>query len=116
MLFGPFCLHCLSRKRILLCFSRSRSSPLVNWAAYELGLDIVMGNRMENPHPFGQIPCLRDDNDVVVFESGAILIYLNSVSTKTLTEKQRAAIIAWVTWANASLDSICFLETPEGKV
>ena len=75
------------------CTLSTLSSPLVNWAAYELGLDITMGNRMENPHPFGQIPCLRDDNDVVVFESGAILIYLNSVSTKTLTEKQRAAII-----------------------
>jgi glutathione S-transferase len=75
-----------------------------------------MGDLTENPHPFRQIPCLKDDSDVVVFESGAILIYLNSISTKSLTDKQRAAIVSWVAWANASLDPICFLETPEGKV
>lgn len=75
-----------------------------------------MGDFTENPHPFRQIPCLKDGNDVVVFESGAILIYLNSISTKSLTDKQRAAIVSWVAWANASLDPICFLETPEGKV
>jgi len=96
--------------------SQGSRSPLVNWAAYELGLEITMGDLTENPHPFRQIPCLKDDSDVVVFESGAILIYLNSISTKSLTDKQRAAIVSWVAWANASLDPICFLETPEGKV
>jgi|LauGreDrversion2_2_1035103.scaffolds.fasta_scaffold725789_1 glutathione S-transferase len=34
-----------------------------------------MGNRMDNPHPWNQIPCLKD-NDIVIFESGAILMYL----------------------------------------
>ena len=75
-----------------------------------------MGNLNENPHPFGQIPALTDDNDVMVFESGAILLYINSVKEQKLTKSQEAQIMSWVTWANASLDPICFLETPEGKV
>ncbi|KAL7455224.1 hypothetical protein ACHAWC_007685 [Mediolabrus comicus] len=60
-------------------------SPLVNWAANELDLSLESGDLSKNPHPFGQIPCLTDDNDVL-------------------------------SWANASLDPICFLETPDGKV
>ena len=96
--------------------SQGSRSPLVNWALYELGMEFSMGDLEENPHPFGQIPCLTDDNDVVVFESGAILVYLNSLASKDLSEKEKAGILAWVAWANASLDPICFLETPEGKV
>ena len=92
-------------------------SPLVNWACYELGVDFEMGNLQENPHPFGQVPSITDDNDVLVFESGAILQYLNyKQNTKKLTPAQLAAVTSWITWANASLDGICFLETPQGKV
>jgi len=96
--------------------SQGSRSPLVNWALYELGLDFKMGDLDENPHPFGQIPCLTDDNDVIVFESGAILLYLNSLASVDMNETQRAQILSWVAWANASLDPICFLETPDGKV
>jgi glutathione S-transferase len=88
----------------------------VNWAAYELNLPLDMGNLAVNPHPFGQIPSLMDGDDVVVFESGAILLYLNSLKNQKLTPSQEGQILSWVTWANASLDPICFLETPEGKV
>lgn len=72
----------------------------------------------KNPHPFGQIPCLTDDDDVVVFESGAILNYLQSKADKKgMAGNARSAEVAsWISWANASLDPICFLETPEGKV
>jgi glutathione S-transferase len=60
---------------------------------------------------------LTDDNDVLVFESGAILqyIYLKSAADKD-SARRRAGIISWIQWANASLDPICFLETPDGKV
>ena len=75
-----------------------------------------MGNLAANPHPFGQIPSLTDGDDVVVFESGAILLYLNGLKNQKLTPVQEGQILSWVTWANASLDPICFLETPEGKV
>lgn len=94
-------------------------SPLVNWAANELDLPLTMGDLSENPHPFGQMPCLADDDgDCVVFESGAILNYLQSkADEKGIHGNARSAEVAsWISWANASLDPICFLETPEGKV
>ena len=92
-------------------------SPLVNWGATELGLDFSMGDLSKNPHPFGQIPCVTDDDDVLVFESGAILQYFHSLTKDDLLSKSEAAsVTSWITWANASLDPICFLETPEGKV
>lgn len=75
-----------------------------------------MGNLAMNPHPFGQIPSLTDDDDVTVFESGAILLYLNAKKEQALTKSQEAQVMSWVSWANASLDPVCFLETPEGKV
>lgn len=91
-------------------------SPLVNWACIELDVDFSMGDLGNNPHPFGQIPCLTDeDQDVVVFESGAILQYLLRYYAVHSAQKN-GAIMSWIAWANASLDPICFLETPEGKV
>lgn len=95
--------------------SQGSRSPLVNWALYELGLEFEMGDLDENPHPFQQIPCLTNDK-VVVFESGAILLYLNSLACPDMDEAEKAQILSWVAWANASLDPICFLETPDGKV
>lgn len=92
-------------------------SPLVNWACFELGLDVAAGDLSKNPHPFGQIPCLTDDNDVTVFESGAILSYLiQQYAPESLSAAEKAKILSWIVWANASLDPICFLETPDGKV
>lgn len=98
--------------------SQGSRSPLVNWGASEVGVPLSMGNLAENPHPFKQIPCLKGDDDAVVFESGAILHYIYSKSTDTDkdSEKRRAGITSWISWANASLDPICFIETPEGKV
>ena len=99
--------------------SQGSRSPLVNWAANELNLDIAMGDLSKNPHPFGQIPCLvDDDDDVVVFESGAILMYLQAKADgkSAVGDGRSAATASWIAWANASLDPICFLETPEGKV
>ena len=100
--------------------SQGSRSPLVNWAANELNLELAAGDLSKNPHPFGQIPCLTDDNDVTVFESGAILNYLQSVADKgkgiSAGGKESAEVASWIAWANASLDPICFLETPEGKV
>mmetsp|Transcript_4692 Transcript_4692/g.10474 ORF Transcript_4692/g.10474 Transcript_4692/m.10474 type:complete len:256 (+) Transcript_4692:84-851(+) len=97
--------------------SQGSRSPLVNWAANELELDLEMaGDLGRNPHPFGQIPCLTDDGDIMVFESGAILQYLQAKSKGDVAPDKSAAISSWISWANASLDPICFLETPDGKV
>jgi glutathione S-transferase len=98
--------------------SSGSRSPLVNWAANELNIPLEAGDLSKNPHPFGQIPCLTDDNGVVVFESGAILNYLQSkANDKGIHgDAKYAAVTSWISWANASLDPICFLETPDGKV
>jgi glutathione S-transferase len=98
-------------------YSLLHRSPLVNWGASEVGVPIEMGDLSQNPHPFKQIPSLTDDNDVTVFESGAILQYIYSkAAPETDSESRSAAISSWIAWANASLDPICFLETPDGKV
>jgi glutathione S-transferase/alpha,alpha-trehalase len=106
--------------------SRGSRSPLVNWAAAELNIPLVMAKDLsKNPHPFGQIPCLSDDsnNNAMIFESGAILIYLQSIADAKKNDNgskavsaTTAAVTSWIAWANASLDPVCFLETPEGKV
>lgn len=98
--------------------SSGSRSPLIDWAAFELDVKFDRGDLTKNPHPFGQIPCLVDDDDVTVFESGAILLYLfeKSSAKSNMSSKDKAAIMSWITWANASLDPICFIETPEGKV
>jgi len=102
--------------------SQGSRSPLVNWGAYEMNVPLQMANDLSlNPHPFGQIPCLTDkeeDKDVIVFESGAILQYVYSKSDGCQKDSvsRRAQITSWISWANASLDPICFLETPDGKV
>jgi glutathione S-transferase len=116
-----------NKKSLTLYGSQGSRSPLVNWAAFELGLDITMGDLARNPHPFGQIPCLehyhhhqeedgkQNEEPTVVFESGAILLYLNGLKSST-SSSNSGEIYSWVCWANASLDPICFLETPNGKV
>jgi len=96
--------------------SQGSRSPLVNWGAYEMSVPIEMGDLSKNPHPFGQIPSLTDDNDVLVFESGAILQHIYSKVSPNDSLSRQAAITSWICWANASLDPICFLETPQGKV
>lgn len=90
-------------------------SPLVNWACEELGIPYEMGDLRQNPHPFGQLPCLQEGN-AVLFESGAILQYLSQKYANDLNHEESASVTSWITWANASLDPICFLETPDGKV
>jgi len=112
----------LAAEPLELYGSQGSRSPLVNWGAYELGLPLVMAeNLASNPHPFGQIPCLTDDGGkTVVFESGAILSYLQRKADDRdgLSDDnagRNAGINSWISWANASLDPICFLEI-DGKV
>lgn len=78
--------------------SQGSRSPLVNWAANELNLSVEAGDLSKNPHPFGQIPCLTDDNDVLVFESGAILNYLQSkAADKGIhDDKKMAEVSSWI--------------------
>jgi len=107
---------------VVLYGSQGSRSPLVNWGAFELGLPLRMAEDMQkNPHPFGQIPCLVDDGGkTIVFESGAILSYLQRKAEEKedagpAVAGRNAGISSWISWANASLDPICFLEI-DGKV
>ena len=66
-----------------------------------------------NPHPFGQIPCLKD-GDIEIFESGAILLYLAQKYGGCSTVEAMAEVTKWVVWANSALDPILFLENERG--
>ena len=101
---------------LILFGSQGSRSPLVNWYLHELDIPFTMGNRIENPHPFGQIPCLKDES-TIVFESGAILMYLADKYDKELnTPEKRSAVNTWLVWANSSLDPILFKENERGQV
>jgi glutathione S-transferase len=115
LLVSLFCAFLSMSNGLTLYGHPGTRSPLCNWGAYEVGVEVEMGDLSKNPHPFGQIPCLTDDDDVLVFESGAILHYLHDKTKDSLTKSRAAAVTSWITWANASLDPICFLETPDGK-
>lgn len=98
--------------------SQGSRSPLVSWYLHELELPFqVVGRDKNNPHPFGQIPCLVDGNTgASVFESGAILIYLATQYGTFQDEKERADMLSWCVWANASLDPVLFKENERGQV
>lgn len=90
-------------------------SPLVNWFCFEAEIEFEMAPPRPSPHPFGQVPCLTDDNDVVVFESGAILLYLFDTYGEKGTPPsaaEKAAMTSWVVWANSELDGLCFGAVP----
>lgn len=102
--------------------SMGSRSPLVNWYLFEIGQEFDMVDAAsvdrrsaEFPHPFGQIPALRD-GEVSVFESGAILLYLADKYGGLDTPEKRAEANKWVVWANATLDGICFKEDGNGRV
>eukprot|EP00322_Chrysochromulina_rotalis_P012187 CAMPEP_0115849034 /NCGR_PEP_ID=MMETSP0287-20121206/11239_1 /TAXON_ID=412157 /ORGANISM="Chrysochromulina rotalis, Strain UIO044" /LENGTH=254 /DNA_ID=CAMNT_0003302985 /DNA_START=11 /DNA_END=775 /DNA_ORIENTATION=- len=92
-------------------------SPLVNWFCHEADIEFEMLPPRPSPHPFGQVPCLVDDEDVVLFESGAILLYLNDEygaesPTAAKTKADKASMLSWVVWANSELDGLCFGAVP----
>ena len=97
--------------------SQGSRSPLVSWYLNEIDKEFVVVNPREerNPHPFGSVPCLVDD-DLIVFESGAILQYLADKYGGVSTPEQRARVGVWTVWANASLDPILFKENERGQV
>jgi glutathione S-transferase len=113
-----------NRRSSLILYGHPGSrSPMINWAAYELGLELIMGDLTDNPHPFGKVPCLTDRNgEIGIFESGAILQYLHneycqaSSTRLSLSPGQAAALASWIVWANASLEPICFLSSDNGKI
>jgi len=102
---------------VTLYGSQGSRSPLVNWYANEIGLGIEMKPPSDqgNPHPFGQVPALRD-GDLELWESGAILAYLGDKYGKLDTPEARAECGKWIVFANATLDPILFKENARGGV
>ena len=52
-------------RAVTLYGSPGSRSPLVNWYAEEIGLEMRAREPSDptNPHPFSQVPALRDDDD-----------------------------------------------------
>lgn len=92
--------------------SQQSRSPLVNWYANEIGVELEMMPSRPSKHPFQQVPFLTDGDDIEVFESGAILLYLADAYGGQSTPAKRAAHTKWVVWAQAELDGLCFGAVP----
>ncbi len=100
--------------------ARSRAS-IVKWYLEELGLpyefvllDLQAGEHRQPEYlainPFGKVPAIVDDG-FVLWESGAILLYLSDRHDAALTAEQRAWVAQWVLFANATLSTGLFVET-----
>jgi len=96
--------------------SRGSRSPLIEWYLVEINKEYTHEEgRAGNPNPFGQIPGLRDDGGVEMFESGAILLYIADKYGGVNTPEDRADMSKWVLWANAALDPVLFTRDIEAR-
>lgn len=99
----------------------SRAS-IVKWYLEELQvpyefvqLDMQAGEHSQPEYlkinPMGKVPAIID-GDLQLWESGAILLYLNDKYGKTSSSpEQRAVFYQWVLFANATLGPGIFTET-----
>ena len=107
-----------NNNEFILYGSQGSRSPLINWYLYEkeVQFELKEPRDVSNPHPFGQVPALRHKENVELFESGAILLYLADKCGELKSDEAKANAYSWVLWANASLDPICFKEDINGRV
>ncbi|MFN5564626.1 MAG: glutathione S-transferase family protein, partial [Pseudanabaena sp.] len=103
--------------------ARSRAS-IVKWyleelqAPYELQLlDMKVGEHLQPEflaiNPFGKVPAIAD-GDFLLWESGAILLYLADKYAEVKTLEERAIASQWVLFANSTLGNGLFIaETRE---
>ena len=107
-----------TNNEFILYGSQGSRSPLINWYLYEkeVQFELKEPRDVSNPHPFGQVPALRHKENVELFESGAILLYLADKCGELKSDEAKANAYSWVLWANASLDPICFKEDINGRV
>jgi glutathione S-transferase len=100
--------------------ARSRAS-IVRWYLEELAvpyefvlLDMSVGEHHQPEflkiNPFGKVPAIVD-GDFALFESGAILLYLDrKYNQQQLSIEQQAIYTQWTLFANATLGSGIFSE------
>lgn len=103
--------------------ARSRAS-IVQWWLEELGvpyefveLDLQAGEQKQPDYlainPFGKVPAIVDTvegQEIKLWESGAILLYLDRQYVADRSASQRAIDAQWVVFANASLGPGVFSE------
>ena len=100
--------------------ARSRAS-IVRWYLEELAipyefvlLDMSLGEHHQPDflkiNPFGKVPAITD-GDLALFESGAILMYLNQkYGDKELSIEQQSILNQWVLFSNSTLATGIFVE------
>lgn len=103
----------------------SRAS-IVKWYLEELEvpyefvlLDMKAGEHRSPEYlkinPFGKVPAIVD-GDFQLWESGAILLYLNDKYSQTsLSPEERGILTQWVVFANATLGPSIFVEANREK-
>lgn len=103
---------------------RSRVT-IVQWYLEELDvpyelilLDMQAGEHRQPPfleiNPFGKVPAIVD-GDFVLWESGAILLYLAEKYGELTEPEQRAEAAQWTLFANATLGPGIFVETSRDR-
>ncbi len=104
----------------LTLYSNPRSrSNIVRWYLEEKGfaynqrlIDLAAGEHLQptyqQVHPFRKLPAL-DDEGFIVWESGAILLYLAEKCGEITEPKPRAIAAQWVLFANSTLGNSLFL-------
>jgi glutathione S-transferase len=105
--------------------ARSRAS-IVRWYLEELAIpyEFVLLNMSTGEHhqpdflkinPFGKVPAIVD-GDFALFESGAILLYLNQkYQEKELSVDRQAILLQWTLFANSTLAPGIFNEVSRDK-
>ena len=100
--------------------ARSRAS-IVRWYLEELAipyefvlLDMSVGEHHQPDflkiNPFGKVPAITD-GDLALFESGAILLYLNQkYGSKELSIEQQSILNQWILFSNSTLATGIFVE------
>ena len=96
--------------------ARSRAS-IVRWYLEELAipyeyvlLDMSVGEHHQPDflkiNPFGKVPAITD-GDLALFESGAILLYLNQkYGSKELSIEQQSILNQWILFSNSTLSAL----------
>ncbi|KAB0682936.1 glutathione S-transferase family protein [Aureimonas leprariae] len=107
---------------------RSRSTRIVALlkeldALDDVGIEIVSTRRMDgsgardprNPHPDGKVPVLRHDGGGLVWESGAIVLYLADLfpaagMSVPPGDPQRGTYLSWLAWYGGVMEPVLMAE------